>query len=88
MTSGVSCVLALTKDDTADVVDSWRKELDNEEKSLRTQYATNQIINSLHGSDSHEDAIKFVFLFMKYSKLYFKFLFIMIILKGIIIFLF
>jgi nucleoside diphosphate kinase len=59
MTGGVSCVLALSKEDSIDVVDSWRNELDDEEKSLRAQYATNQIINSLHGSDSHEDAIKY-----------------------------
>jgi nucleoside diphosphate kinase len=60
MTSGVSCVLALTKDGNTDVVESWRNELDNQENSLRAQYATNQIMNSLHGSDSHEDAIKYL----------------------------
>lgn len=57
MTSDVSYVLVLTKDGTKDVVDSWRKELNDTEKSLRAQYATNQIINSVHASDSHEAAL-------------------------------
>ncbi len=71
MTSGESCVLALTKASVADkkeLVESWRKDVgptDLEEAkkhpdTLRAQYATDQIVNALHGSDSHESALRSV----------------------------
>jgi nucleoside diphosphate kinase len=71
MTSGESCVLALTKSKVAshqELVESWRKdvgptELDVAKKhpdTLRAQYATDQMVNALHGSDSHESALRLV----------------------------
>ena len=54
MTSGPSCVLALSKQ-ADDVINEWR----NDNDSLRTQYATDKIINGIHGSDSHESAMKY-----------------------------
>ncbi len=65
MTSGQSMVVVLSKEDS--VVDSWRSDLGpldlDEAKSsapdsLRAQYATDSLMNSLHGSDSHESATK------------------------------
>ena len=68
VTSGDSCVLALTKPDNKDdVVNSWRQEIGpkdlNEAKkqypdSFRAQYANSRLMNAIHGSDSHEIAIK------------------------------
>ena len=63
MCSDNSCVLALTKkeaDSNVDVINEWRNDLESESNpdSLRTLYATNQIINALHGSDSHESAMR------------------------------
>lgn len=64
MTSGVSCILALSKE--GDVVQSWRsdigsailEEAKNDPDSFRAQYATDQMMNAIHGSDSHETATK------------------------------
>lgn len=66
MTSGESCILALSKEgeDEEDVVKSWRKDLGATEDgsqdpdSFRAQYATDQILNALHGSDSQESAMR------------------------------
>lgn len=66
MTSGESCVLALSKEgsDEDSVVDEWRKDLGATEatsqdpESFRSQYATNQILNGIHGSDSNESAMR------------------------------
>jgi nucleoside diphosphate kinase len=58
MTSDVSCVLALAKDGSESVVDSWREDLEKDEHSFRSQYASDQIINAVHGSDSHDSAAR------------------------------
>ncbi len=67
MTSGESCVLALSKEgNSEDVIYKWREDIgptDIEEvkkrpDTLRAQYATDQLINALHGSDSQESAMK------------------------------
>lgn len=62
MTSGESCVLALTKEDAKDqedVVREWRYDLiESEDESLRAEYATNQILNALHSSDSSDAAMR------------------------------
>ena len=64
MTSDESCVLALGKGE--DVVTELRKDIgptDIEESkkdpnTLRGQYATDQVMNAVHGSDSHEAAMR------------------------------
>lgn len=68
MTSGTSCVLALSKEGNhEDVINEWRKDIgptDVEEakkqdaESFRSQYATSQLMNAIHGSDSHDSAMK------------------------------
>ena len=69
MTSGTSCVIALTKEgNTEDVFNEWRKDvgstnLEEARKnldSLRAQYATDKIVNAIHGSDSHESSLKYI----------------------------
>jgi nucleoside diphosphate kinase len=61
MTSGPSCVLALSKSENSeDVINNWRDDIgsvDNPE-SFRAQYATDKLMNAIHGSDSHESAMK------------------------------
>jgi nucleoside diphosphate kinase len=70
MTSGESCVLALTKSKAAsadDLVNTWRNdvgpadlaEAKKQPDTLRAQFATDQMINALHSSDSHEAALRF-----------------------------
>lgn len=64
MTSDVSCVLALTKDgNTEDVINGWRKDIGADvaepkenPDSFRAHYATNKLMNAIHGSDSRESA--------------------------------
>lgn len=65
MTSGESCVLALSKEgDQEDVVSEWRRDLgateetDQDPESFRSQYATDKILNALHGSDSQDAAMR------------------------------
>ncbi|RNA40879.1 thioredoxin domain-containing 3 -like protein, partial [Brachionus plicatilis] len=66
MTSDESCVLALTKESNQeDVINNWRKDIgaDIEEPqenpdSFRGQYATDKLMNAIHGSDSHESATR------------------------------
>jgi nucleoside diphosphate kinase len=66
MTSGESCILALSKEGNhEDVVNDWRKDMggsseipESEVESFRSQYATDKIINALHGSDSQESAMR------------------------------
>jgi thioredoxin domain-containing protein 3 len=68
MTSGKSCVLALSKEgNQEDVINEWRKDIgsvnieENRQEnpdSFRAHYATNKLINAIHGSDSHESALK------------------------------
>lgn len=68
MTSGESCVLALSKEgsDEDDVVNEWRRDLGatdssaQDPESFRSQYATNKILNAIHGSDTHEAAMRYV----------------------------
>lgn len=65
MTSGPSIILALTKPDNAeDVINTWREDVGptdlekakEKPDSFRAQYATTNLMNSIHGSDSHEAA--------------------------------
>ncbi len=65
MTSGESCVLALSKpDNSEDVINDWRNDLGpldfasnpDDKESFRAQYATDKMMNALHGSDSKESA--------------------------------
>jgi nucleoside diphosphate kinase len=70
MTSDDSCILALTKENennNDNIINDWRKDLngdaENSVESLRAIYATNEIMNGIHGSDSHEAAIKFDLIF-------------------------
>ncbi|CAF0729697.1 unnamed protein product [Brachionus calyciflorus] len=66
MTSDVSCVLALTKEgNNEEVINNWRKDIgaDVEEPkenpdSFRAQYATDKLMNAIHGSDSRESATR------------------------------
>ena len=67
MTSGVSHVLALSKPgETNDLINQWRNDVgptDLEEAkkhpdTFRAQYASNQLMNALHSSDSHESAVR------------------------------
>lgn len=66
MTSGPSIVLAISKDDAEDVVGKWRSDIgptDLEEAkqnpdTLRAQFATDSLMNAVHGSDSAESASK------------------------------
>lgn len=66
MTSDESCVLALTKEgNQEDVINNWRKdigadleELQDDPDALRSQYATDKLLNAIHGSDSHESATR------------------------------
>ena len=65
MTSGPSCVLALSKN-ADDVISEWRHDIGptNPEEarknpdSFRAQYATDKLINGIHGSDSYESAMR------------------------------
>lgn len=68
MTSDISCVLALTKEGMEeDIINTWRNDigplnLDEAKKnpdSFRAQYATDSLINAIHGSDSREQALRF-----------------------------
>lgn len=67
MTSGKSCVLALSKEgNNEDLINSWRNDigptnLEEAKKnpdSFRAQYATDKLINAIHGSDTHETAMR------------------------------
>jgi nucleoside diphosphate kinase len=69
MTSGPSCVMALSKEgNTEDLFNEWRKDvgssnLEEAKKnldSLRAQYATDKVVDAIHGSDSHESSLKFI----------------------------
>ncbi len=81
MTSGVSCILALSKkDNTEDVINTWRDDIgptdiDEAKKnpdSFRAQYATDKLMNAIHGSDSHESAMRyFLFIFLILIVLFF-----------------
>lgn len=68
MTSGDSCILALSKEgNQEDVINEWRKDLgpldvkeakEKEPDSFRSKYATDKLMNAIHGSDSHENAMR------------------------------
>ena len=58
MTSGPSCVLALTRED-GDDIQAWQEEI-NSIEALKAQRENEILINSLHGGDSHETAMRFV----------------------------
>ena len=77
MTSGASQVLALSKPgETEDVINAWRNDVGPTDLSrakqehpdtLRAQYATDQLMNALHSSDSHESAARYLFRFLEIS---------------------
>ena len=62
MTSNTSCVLVLTKENTTneDLINDWLNDINQDNpESFRAQYATDNIKNAIHGSDSHESALKY-----------------------------
>ena len=68
MTSGESCVLAMSKEgvDKEEIVKHWRNDIgptDTHEakknpETFRAQYASDELVNSFHGSDSHDAAMR------------------------------
>lgn len=71
MTSGPSCVLALSKEgNLEDVIHEWRDDIGASDaaaenpESFRSQYATNKIVNALHGSDTREAALRYLVFFV------------------------
>jgi len=72
MTSGPCMVLALQKDNA---VESWRKTIgatnpeDADENTIRRDFATNVQENSVHGSDSDENAEKEIAFFFSDGEL-------------------
>ena len=68
MTSDLSCILALSKPgNKEDIINSWRQDIGavdvaNDPKkdpdSFRAQYATDQLVNAIHGSDSVDSAMR------------------------------
>ena len=69
MTSDKSCVLALSKEGNhEDIINEWRNDIGptnldeakQNPESLRAQYATDKVVNALHASDSHENAMRYM----------------------------